>query len=263
MTQLNNWEQMRVAAQYTRSIDGANTSELEERYTSAQVYNSNHSDGPILDPWLNRISEDNTDYQNYLAELDTHDVMARLVIPGIKVDLPVYHGTSEKTLQKGVGHLYGSDLPVGGQGTHAVLTAHTGLTNATLFDNLDDVVKGDAIYLGVSGEKLKYVVDDIRVVLPHETNTLRPEAGKDQITLITCTPYGINSHSLLVTAQRVPMDSTEEEVFQTSGLQWAWWMWAMLAGALLIGILLFLWVRKTTKRHNDKLRSLADLKDGA
>jgi len=249
VTQLNNWEQMRVADSYTKELDRVDEEELSQKLASAQKYNEFRTAGPILDPWLARISEDNADYQAYLAELDTHEVMARLVVPSADIDLPVYHGTSEAVLQKGVGHLYGSDLPVGGEGTHAVLTAHTGLTSATLFDHLPDVVKGDPIYVGVSGQKMKYEVTDIQVVLPHETAGLRPTVGKDQLTLITCTPYGVNSHRLLVTANRVPFDEEAAEAFAPSELHWFWWMWALMAAALLITVLLSLWILKTTRKH--------------
>lgn len=249
VTQLNNWEQMRVADSYTKDLDAADQGEISQKLASAQQYNRFRTAGPILDPWLARISEDNTDYQAYLSELDTHEVMARLVVPSANIDLPVYHGTSEAVLQKGVGHLYGSDLPVGGEGTHAVLTAHTGLTNATLFDHLPDVGKGDPIYMGVSGQRMKYEVTDIQVVLPHETSGLRPTPDKDQLTLITCTPYGVNSHRLVVTADRVPFDEEAAEAFAPSKLHWSWWMWALMAAALLIAVLLALWIVKTTRKY--------------
>ncbi|APT95936.1 fimbrial protein [Corynebacterium stationis] len=253
VTQLNNIEQRRVAEQYSSDLDMESHDDLAERFASAQRYNEERSQGPILDPWLARITEDNVAYQAYLDELDTHDVMARLVVPSASVDLPVYHGTGEEVLGKGVGHLYGSDLPVGGLGTHSILTAHTGLTNATLFDNLDDVVEGESIYISVAGEKLKYKVTDIRVVLPHETDTLRPEIGKDQLTLITCTPYGINTHRLLVTGERVEMDPDEEgDIFTPSGMIWTWWMYALAITALLIALLTVRWLRSMARKHNQR-----------
>ena len=250
VTQLNNWEQIRVADSYTQEIDTTNKELLAEQFESAQKYNKLRASGPILDPWLSRISEDNADYQAYLAELNAHSVMARLVVPSANIDLPVYHGTSEDILQKGVGHLYGSDLPVGGLGTHAVLTAHTGLVHATLFDHLSDVKEGEPLYVGVSGEKMKYEVRDIRVVLPEETSSLHSEADKDQITLITCTPYGINSHRLLVTAERVPFDDEAADAFSPSGLHWNWWMWALMGAASLIVVLTAWWLRKIMCKHS-------------
>ena len=261
VTQLNNWEQLRAADSYSSDIDDADEGLLAQQFAAAQEYNKTHSAGPILDPWLTRISEDNADYQAYLSELNAHDVMARLVVPSADVDLPVYHGTSEDVLQKGVGHLYGSDLPVGGEGTHSVLTAHTGLVNATLFDNLNKVKEGDPIYVGVSGERMKYQVNDIRVVLPHETDSLRPEAGKDQITLITCTPYGVNSHRLLVTAERVPFDEEAEQAFTPRGLHWTWWMWAFMAAALLIAIAATFWLYKMNKKQKPKFGQSVSLEE--
>lgn len=162
--------------------------------------------------------------------------MARLIFPEIKADLPIYHGTSDEVLAKGLGHLYGSDLPVGGVGTHSIITGHTGLTNVTLFDNLRKAKEGDAFYIQVAGHKLKYEIDQIKVVLPHETDDLRPIEGQDYITLITCTPYGINTHRLLVRGHQVPMDPSESNIFdQTHGTGWQWWMYALLVAVFVLG----------------------------
>ena len=138
--------------------------------------------------------------------MDIDPVMARIVIPSIHVSLPVYHGTETRTLADGVGHLFGTSLPIGGPSTHAVLTGHTGLSTATMFDNLTQDKKGDAFYVSSLGQTLKYEVVDITVVKPEETDSLRKVPGRYLITLITCTPYGVNSHRLLVTGERVPMD---------------------------------------------------------
>nr|WP_084210418.1 class C sortase [Corynebacterium sphenisci] len=243
-TQWNNAKQVRAAQEYSKIEQNTDPAKLSAAWESAHRYNAERASGPILDPWLARISEDNTDYRAYLAELDQQEAMARLVVPAAKVDLPVYHGTSEKTLQRGVGHLYGTDLPVGGEGTHAVLTAHTGLANATLFDNLKDVREGDAIYVAVAGQRLKYEVHATEVVLPEETDALAAVADEDLITLVTCTPYGINTHRLLVTGHRVPMDPADEADLADSGPAWQWWMWAILAGAALIIAWLVWWLRR-------------------
>lgn len=259
VTQLKNLEQMRVSQEFSQQEEKTDVSELEQKYQSALAYNKNRAQGPILDPWLARITEDNTDYQAYLAELNTYEVMGRIVIPSINVDLPIYHGTGEDSLQRGVGHLYGSDLPVGGEGTHSILTSHTGLRNATLFDNLIDLKEGDSFYVGVSGERLKYKVFKTEVVLPNETESLRQEPGKDIITLITCTPYGINSHRLLVHAERVPMDEQEETtVFATpSTLNWQWWMFALMGASLALLIGMGFWARnvfrKTRSEENENI----------
>lgn len=174
--------------------------------------------GPILDPWTARLSDDNEPFKEYLHQLDLSGTMARIVIPSIHVDLPVFHGTRPDTLEQGVGHLFGTDLPIGGKNTHSVLTGHTGLQTATLFDNLKNVKEGDSIYIDVYGQKLRYVVYGTEVVLPEDAQNLYKVEGKDLLTLITCTPYGINSHRLLVHAERAPMDEqAAQELDEASG----------------------------------------------
>lgn len=127
-TQWNNHRQQGIAAEYARIQEETPPSVLQEQFEAATRYNQTKGEGPILDPWLSRITPDNAEWQEYMSYLGGDGVMARLVVPSAKIDLPVYHGTSSSTLDKGVGHLFGTDLPVGGSGTHAVLTAHTGLT---------------------------------------------------------------------------------------------------------------------------------------
>lgn len=252
-TQWNNAAQQEAAARYEQFYETMPEEDKTASFQEAQQYNADRSQGPILDPWLARVSEDNTDFQDYLKVLDISDAMARLVVPSAQVDLPVYHGTAEDTLEQGVGHLYGSDLPVGGVGTHSVLTAHTGLTNATLFDNLENVKEGDAIYVQVSGEVLKYQVFDTEIVLPEETEGLAPRSDIDMLTLITCTPYGINSHRLLVHAERVPMDANE--MIDAPGFTWQWWMWALMAAALAVLIALVWWIAKQSRSQRSELEN--------
>ncbi|MDO5030781.1 MAG: class C sortase [Corynebacterium sp.] len=248
----NNHGTTKAAEEYAKLEKGVPQEVLDTQWDSAHAYNENRNTGPILDPWLARIDDGNAEYAAYLKELSETDAMARLVIPSIKVDLPVYHGTEDKTLQKGLGHLYGSDLPVGGEGTHSVITGHTGLSNATLFDNLSKVKEGDAFYVQVTGHKLKYVVDQIKVVLPNETEGLRPVAGKDYITLITCTPYGINTHRLLVRGHQVPMDENDAAILdQTHGPGWQWWMYALVAAAVLVGAGLGWWLWRQKKKADE------------
>lgn len=143
-----------------------------------------------------------SEYERLLAA-DTTGLMARIKIPKINVDLPIYHGTSDDTLEQGVGHLEGTALPVGGETTHSVLTAHRGLAKAELFDNLDQVRTGDTFTVEVWGEVLTYRVRETRVVKPNETQSLYPVMGEDLVTLVTCTPLGINTHRILVTGERV------------------------------------------------------------
>lgn len=248
-TQWNNRVQEQVAKQYEEQLQALPAEQINRAYESAVEYNRNHTDGPILDPWLARISEDNTEYREYESQLSGIPAMAQVAIPAIDVRLPVYHGTSEATLQKGLGHLYGSALPTGGEGFHSVITGHTGLTTATLFDDLVDVQIGDAIYVSTFGERMKYQVYGTEIVLPDETDSLRAEAGRDLLTLVTCTPYGINTHRLLVHAERVPMDPEEAQVLDESTSTVQWWMWVLGAVSLVILVGLTWWLMRERKKQ--------------
>ncbi|WP_125963333.1 class C sortase [Bifidobacterium dolichotidis] len=140
----------------------------------------------------------------YQSLLDTGDgVMGAIVIPKISVNLPIYHGTDDAALSRGAGHLYGTSLPVGGKNTHAVITGHRGLVAAAMFTRLDEMKKGDFFYIDVMGKELGYEVDRISVIDPSDVSSLRVEPGQDRVTLMTCTPYGVNTHRLLVSGHRV------------------------------------------------------------
>ncbi|AZA14565.1 class C sortase [Corynebacterium choanae] len=246
-TQWNNVRQMNVAEQYTSLSKEIPPEQRAAALDEAQAYNAQNTTGPVFDPWLARVSEDNRAYQEYLGILGNGErvPMATILIPKITVKLPLFHGSDEWVLQHGAGHLFGSSMPVGGPSTHAVITGHTGITNATLFDNLINVKEGDSIYLKVYEETLKYQVNEIRVVLPEETSGLDVVPGKDLITLITCTPYGINSHRLLVTAERVPIDAAEAAKVEdeATAIVWQWWMWIAIAVAALALLFLLWWLR--------------------
>lgn len=183
-------------------------------------------------PWL-------VDPQEYwdLLNADPTGTMARLRIPTINLDLPVYHGTSDATLLKGVGHLQGTSLPVGGEGTRAVLTGHRGLANATMFTHLDQVEVGDTFSVDVLGEVFTYRVFDYKVVSPNDTEEIRALPGKDLMTLITCTPLGVNTHRILVTGERVtPTPATDLDAAQQRPdvPGFPWWLVGYGAGLALI-----------------------------
>lgn len=250
-TQWNNYRQQQVSDAYSQKVD-----DLEDRHEAQQIvakakeYNQRNAAGPIIDPWSARVSKDNKVYQEYLAELSTLEEMSQVIIPSINVSLPVYHGTEDDVLAKGLGHLFGTALPVGGENTHAVVTGHTGMPDATMFDNLINVKKGDAIYVNTYGEKMKYEVTNIEVVLPEETDSLWPVKGQDLLTLITCTPYGVNSHRLLVHAHRVPMDDQEEEQVakKISFFNLQWWMIIFIGISMLALFLLAIWIAYMDKK---------------
>lgn len=164
--------------------------------------------GAQADPFSNgeRLSSQSAQDQRYGRLLNEgHGIMGRVSIPKISVDLPIYHGTGDKQLSLGSGHLYGTSLPVGGNNTHAVITGHRGMVQAQMFTRLDEMREGDFIYISTMNRTLAYEVDRITVIEPTDTSQLRIVPGQDRLTLMTCTPYGINSHRLLVSGHRVSM----------------------------------------------------------
>lgn len=253
-TQYNNARQERIASEFSAVAEQAGPDAVAESLRRADEYNLKASESPILDPWLDAQRPGTAQYQDYLSQLNLNDVMATIKIPSIDVNLPIYHGTDTATLDKGVGHLFGTALPVGGESTHTVLTGHTGLGNATMFDQLTSVKMGDYFYIETAGRHLKYQVTDIRVVLPHETESLNKVEGKDLATLITCTPYGVNTHRLLVTGERVPMDeeAVAAEAAQVKGSIMKPWMIAVLASVVVIlGIAGVIWLRSRKRKGEE------------
>ena len=252
-TQYNNYRQETIASQFSAVAQDAGPDAVAENLRRADEYNATAAESPILDPWLDAQRPDTAPYQEYLSQLNLNDVMATIKIPAINVNLPIYHGTESATLDKGIGHLFGTALPVGGDSTHTVLTGHTGLGTATMFDQLTSLKEGDVFYIEVPGRHLKYQVTDIRVVLPNETETLNKVEGKDLATLITCTPYGINTHRLLVTGERVPMDeaTAAAEAAQVKGAVLKPWMIAILiAVAIILLISAIIWARSRKRRED-------------
>ena len=257
-TQYNNYRQESIASQFSAVAENAGPDAVAENLRRADEYNANAAESPILDPWLDAQRPGTEAYQEYLSQLNINDVMATVKIPAINVNLPIYHGTESATLDKGIGHLFGTALPVGGESTHTVLTGHTGLGTATMFDQLTSLKEGDVFYIEVPGRHLKYQINDIRVVLPNETETLNKVAGKDLATLITCTPYGINTHRLLVTGERVPMDddAVAAEAAQVKGSVMKPWMIAVLAAvAVILAIAGVIWLR-SRKRTDEEPQAL-------
>lgn len=253
-TQYNNQRQERIASQFSAVAENVGPDAVAESLRRADEYNLRASESPILDPWLDAQRPGTAQYQDYLSQLNLNEVMATIKIPSINVNLPIYHGTENATLDKGIGHLFGTALPVGGESTHTVLTGHTGLGNATMFDQLTSVKMGDYFYIETAGRHLKYQVTDIRVVLPHETESLNKVDGKDLATLITCTPYGINTHRLLVTGERVPMDdaAVAAEAAQVKGTVMKPWMIAVIAAVVLILVVsAVIWLRSRTRKDED------------
>ena len=177
----------------------------EEYADEINKYNQELYSGRIQlqDPFKEMFEEKETGEYNELLNINKNGIMGTIVIPAINIKLPIYHGTSEKILEKGIGHLEGSSLPLGGENTHTVLTGHTGLSNAKLFTDLSEMKDGEFFFLNILGEQLVYQINQIRIVLPTDLEELYIKKGKDYCTLVTCTPYGVNTHRLLVRGERV------------------------------------------------------------
>lgn len=194
-----------IETAYTAAIEDSNDDELEQQRQAAQQYNAMLSGAAT-------ITEGGASAPPlaYAQQLTVGGVMAYVDIPKINVYLPVQHGTDADTLERAVGHVVGTSLPVGGSSTHAVLSAHSGMASSKLFSDIDQLAEGDTFYIHVLGEVLAYKVDTINTVLPTDTSLLQIEDGKDLVTLVTCTPFGVNTHRLLVRGHRVPYTPEQE-----------------------------------------------------
>ena len=208
------------------AVDSIDDSEQQQAIQAARDYNYEMASGRVqlTDPFIeDELEADSDDYESLLCVTE-EGVMGFVEIPSIDVLLPIYHGTSEAVLEKGAGHLQGSSLPVGGESTHTVLTGHTGLSNAKLFTDLTELENGDIFFLKVMGEKLAYKVDQIKVVLPSEMKDIQIVSGEDYCTLLTCTPYGINSHRLMVRGVRTDYEEAvaDPETYKVKPMESKW-----------------------------------------
>lgn len=216
----NQYRSSRLLADYGESVSSMSEADTEEIWTQAVEYNETHEKNWIAADFTDDSEQEEKEtefgsYRNLLNPMGD-GLMGYIEIPKIGEKLAVYHGTSTEVLEEGAGHVEGTSLPVGGASSHSVLAAHRGLPSAKLFTDLDEMQQGDLFYIHVLNRRLVYQVDQIQVVLPMETDTLDIEEGKDYVTLLTCTPYGVNSHRLLVRGVRIDDDSTEETVQSTA-----------------------------------------------
>lgn len=226
---------------------------LQQEWQEAEIYNESLMGDPVHDPFVPGSGYAIPD--NYDQTLDLDEVMCTLEIPKIDLELPVYHGTDEEVLKKGVGHLSVTALPIGGLNRHAVLTGHRGLPSAELFTRLDELEIGDMFYIHVLDEVHAYQVDQITTVEPDELENLVPEPDKDLVTLVTCTPYGVNTHRLLVRGTRVEYEPEEQEMEENEvtlrplDFSYLWYyIPGASAGLSLLGMIV-LWRLK--KRHEE------------
>jgi sortase A len=243
---LASYSQSQLIAGYAAEIENVNP-DRHEQLEAAREYNRLLTSGVDLlanahvPQGTGTMSGSTLDYSKILVA-DEDGLMARLRFPAADIDIPVYHGTADATLLKGAGHLEGTHLPVGGEGTRSVITGHRGLADATMFTHLDRVEEGDRFTIEVFGEVLTYEVGEIRVIEPEDTDSLRAVPGEDLVTLITCTPLGINTHRILVTGHRVTPTPVEDiqkagAVPEIPGFPW----WALLLGGGIVATAVFLW----------------------
>lgn len=233
---------------YVREVESIDQPTREQAIAAATAYNDQMPQGVLRDPYTNVNDPDDlaadAAYQAYLDVLRVSDsgVIGDLSYSRLGISLPIYHGTSDDVLSKGVGHLYGSSLPVGGPSTHSVMTSHSGLVNASLFTELPNAEIGDIFTVSVLGVTRYYQVRSLETVLPEQTGSLQIIDGEDWVTLITCTPIGVNSHRLLVQAERIdPPTGDEDRALSGDGVTagFPWWLLYFVAGSAITAYLLF------------------------
>lgn len=232
----------------------------QKQFALARAYNEQIASGHIQlkDPFVSETGESQANDYTSLLCMTEDGVMGFIKIPAIGISLPVYHGTSEQTLLAGAGHLKGSSLPIGGPSTHSVITGHSGLSSAKLFTDLVELKEGDMFSLHIYGEKLVYEIDQIKTVLPYELEDFAVIPGEDYCTLVTCTPYGVNTHRLLVRGRRTEAtaDREEETTFHAEAVN-SKWMQEYLRDVLIsigvfaAGIFLFAGIRFIQKRKGE------------
>ena len=213
----NEKHQSQIHTQYQEQVEQVDDSAIRKAKELAIAYNEAIQPGAQMsDAFSNdALLWASEDYKNQL-NVTGNGIMGYVNIPSINVHLPIYHGTDSKTLEKGIGHLLGSSLPVGGTTTHSILTAHSGMANQKMFSDLPQLKIGEVFYLEVLGETLAYQVDQIKTVMPYDVTYLSIEEERDLCTLVTCTPFGVNTHRLLVRGTRIPYEEAEEIVEETT-----------------------------------------------
>lgn len=212
---IKSYYQSKAISTYNSSVSSRDNKVLEEELGKAENYNTAlyNNESATLG------STDLSILQEYDKILDIgNGIMGSIDIPKISVNLPIYHGTKEEVLSSGAGHVQGTSIPVGGENTHSVLTAHRGLPSSRLFTRLDELVEGDMFFINIQNNTLAYKVSKIKTINPEQVEYLKIEEGKDLVSLVTCTPYGINTHRLVVTGERVPYKKEEYVSIEKKGL---------------------------------------------
>lgn len=267
---INNIESRGKATAYMNKVESMPDPEIEQFFDGAETYNESLINNVILtDPFdAEAYAKIGANYEETL-DTDGNGLIGYVDIPKINVYLPIYHGTSLEVLQKGAGHLENTSLPIGGKSTHSVISAHSAFPTQTFFDYLTELDEGDAFYIHVLNRTLKYEVDRKKVVLPEETSDLNIIEEEDHVTLLTCTPYSINTHRLLVRGVRVADDETSvdtspqiinagEGSFFFMGYELPYWEAALIIGAVIGTVVLIAFI--ILKRNKKKRKHLNNSK---
>ena len=258
--QWNNYRQKQLISSYEQTVsqkEASNGIDYDAELKKAEAYNEALLPSILPDSFaIADASEEDQTYMNTL-NIAGDEMMGIVEIPKIDIKLPIYHTTKEDVLKQAAGHLEGSSLPIGGKSTHSVISAHRGLPSASLFTDLDQLKKGDHFLIHVLNETLCYEVDKISVVKPEETSSLAVEEGKDLVTLLTCTPYGVNTERLLVRGHRVPYEEQKvaDEKTPLSGISlhtnYLLWVIIGLVITTIFILMLYLKEKKLQKKKNE------------
>ena len=258
----NSFNQSRAVASYAGTVAQLDTAEYDRLISEAEEYNRKLAEGGLK--WKLTDAE-REEYESVLDVTGT-GIMGYIDIPSIKISLPIYHGTDEAILQIAIGHIEGTSFPIGGEGTHSAVSGHRGLPSAKLFTDIDKLQAGDKFLLQILDRTLTYEVDQIRIVLPQELQDLEIDPYQDYCTLITCTPYGVNTHRLLVRGHRVDNDNTDATRVTADAMRFEPVIVAPLVAAPILFVLLIILLVSTSKwnrqrkahRSKDELKSVIE-----
>lgn len=257
----NRYRNSKLVGTYTQVVKNLPQDQSKAIWEKAREYNEKHTTNTIVDAFKEEEDYVLTAPYDQLLNPSGDNIMGTIEIPKIHVKLPIFHGVGEESLQRGAGHLEGTSLPIGGKSTHSVISAHRGLPSAILFTDLDQMAKGDLFYLHIMDAVFAYRVVDIQTVLPHQSELLAIQPNRDLCTLLTCTPYGVNSHRLLVTGERtayIPNEATPVEEKDVAVLDTVIANWKItLAGVIVLLFFLFGLLLRS-RRKNGQEREVAD-----
>ena len=246
--------QVEIIREYDEVVSNLDEEEINKEWQKAQTYNENLSGEPVHDPFVEGSGYALPENYKEVLNISENGIMAHIEIPKISIYLPIYHGTNSQVLEKGVGHIESTSFPIGGASSHCVLTGHTGLPSAELFTKLDELEVGDIFYIHILNKVLTYKIYETKVILPDKIDELQITSGKDLVTLVTCTPYGINSHRLLVKAERTEYEEynqnesvDSENNIQIKNIDKNYYLIGIIIGFIIIVVIIVFFAKKKQK----------------